>query len=162
MRLVCPCRCWPLWQRSRAACSSTCCVWGRFRESGLSRLDRRSGCVPQIRRQIVPNNSVNLPLLTTEHCYVMSPHIVQTFFSVVLYGTKSQTVNFFLGIREVRLDQGDVKPERCATLKPARHPGVENQASRARGLAWRNLLEMQMRPALMRTAPLHDSTCSSL
>ena len=34
----------------------------------------------------------------------MSPPIVQTFFSVDLYGTKSQTVKIVLAIREVRPD----------------------------------------------------------
>src|SRR2546428_11123867 len=41
-------------------------------------------------------------------------------------------------------------------LKPARHPSVQNQASRRFGLAGRNHLKIQTRPVLMRTTPLHD------
>jgi hypothetical protein len=40
----------------------------------------------------------------------------QTFFSVDLYGTKSRRVKIVLAIREVELDQGDVKPELCPGL----------------------------------------------
>src|SRR5207247_5148183 len=80
MRLVCPYRCWPLLQRSRAPCSSACVVRGKlFQESDLSRLDHRSGVVREIRRQIVPNNSVKLPIPTAKCSYVMSPHMYKYF-----------------------------------------------------------------------------------
>ena len=85
------------------------------RRRGCHRLGRRSARLLEIPWQIVPNNSLNLLVLTTEHRYVMSPHIVQTFFSVDLYGTKSQTVKIVLAIREVRPDQGDVNLELSAT-----------------------------------------------
>ena len=85
------------------------------RRRGCHRLGRRSARLLEIPWQIVPNNSLNLLVLTTEHRYVMSPHIVQTFFSVDLYGTKSQTVKIVLAIREVRPDQGDVNLEQIFT-----------------------------------------------
>jgi len=85
------------------------------RRRGCHRIGRRSVRQPEIPWQIVPNNSLNLLVLTTEHRYVMSPHIVQTFFSVDLYGTKSQRVKIVLAIREVRPDQGDVNLELSAT-----------------------------------------------
>ena len=48
----------------------------------------------------------------------MSPHIVQTFFPVDLYGTKSRRVEIILPIREVGPDEGDVKPALCPGLLP--------------------------------------------
>src|SRR2546422_11765776 len=43
---------------------------------------RRSVRHPEILWQIVPNDSVNLLILTARHFYLISPCIVQTFFSV--------------------------------------------------------------------------------
>src|SRR5437867_9869693 len=85
------------------------------RRRGCHRIGRRSVRHPEIPWQIVPNDSVNLLILTARHFYLISPYIVQTFFSVDLYGTKSQTVKIVLAIREVRPDQGDVNLELSAT-----------------------------------------------
>src|SRR6266513_2146088 len=79
------------------------------------RIGRRSVRPPENPWQIVPNDSVNLLILTARRFYVISPHIIQTFFSVDLYGTKSQTVKIVLAIREVRPEQGDVNLELSAT-----------------------------------------------
>ncbi|SRR6266571_2835702 len=90
----------------------------------------------------------------------MSPHIVQTFFCPALYGTKSQTVKIFLAILEVRRDQGDIKTELYPT-QPSTPPRCPKSSLPRAWTCWAKLLEIQKRPALMRTTPLHDSVCSA-
>ena len=65
------------------------------RRRGCHRIGRRSVRHPEIPWQIVPNDSVNLLILTARHFYVISPHLVQTFFSVDWSAKKTRAKKFF-------------------------------------------------------------------
>src|SRR5436309_10230118 len=97
------------------------------RRRGPHRLGRRSARLLEIPWQNVPNNSLNLLVLTTEHRYVMSPHIVQTFFSVDWSAKKKRAKKFFQSLFYGRNERAVHRQARQRLARP-----VARVAGRAR------------------------------